>query len=112
MVFIFTARFNTKSLHFATERVYVFLMLGTSTNKYFPMQHSPSSLCNESKLCSLYGTNGIFIHQVSSEKALQGVELLRRLVDGFLPRRGSFDPRLVHMGFLAYKVVLGQFFSE
>jgi hypothetical protein len=36
----------------------------------------------------------------------------RQLVAEFLPRRPGFAPRAVHVGFVVYKVALGQVFPE
>jgi hypothetical protein len=43
---------------------------------------------------------------------LRHLPRLRRLVDGFPPRRLGFDPRSGHVGFLVDKVTLRQVFSE
>jgi hypothetical protein len=40
----------------------------------------------------------------------EGLRCVRRLVVGLALRRLTFNPRLVHVGFLANKVVLGQVF--
>jgi hypothetical protein len=40
------------------------------------------------------------------------VPWLRRLAAGLPPRRPGFDPRSVHVGFVADKVALGQVFSR
>ena len=43
---------------------------------------------------------------------MMAVPTLRRLVAGLSPRRPGFYPRSVHVGFVVYKVTLGQVFPR